>query len=407
MRTRRYDFLGSEGQRLAARLDAPEFEPVAYALFAHCFTCSKDVLAAGRIAAGLARHGIATVRFDFTGLGGSGGDFANAGFRSNIEDLVAASADMRANLKAPAILIGHSLGGAAVLAAAQAIPEVRAVVTIGAPFDTAHTIGLFADRLAEIEARGEATVSLGGRPFTIRKALVDELKSQDQRARIAGLGRPLLVMHAPEDQVVGFENAEAIVAAAAQPRSLVALDGADHLLSRRADAEFAASMIAAWATRYLDRPATPARIGERRIHVAETSDGRFQQAITMGPHALTADEPAAVGGDDAGPGPYDLLLAALGACTSMTLRLYAERKGWPLGRVRVDLGHRKIHAEDCAECETRVGLLDEITREITLPGPLDAEQRARLIEIADKCPVHRTLTSEVRILTAEVPGDPA
>ncbi len=411
MRSERFEFPSSRGNRLAARLDAPDGRPLAHALFAHCFTCGKDLRAASRISAALAARGIATLRFDFTGLGGSDGEFANTGFSSNVEDLVAAADHLRAAGRPAALLIGHSLGGAAVLAAAERMPEVRAVAVISAPFKVGHVLDQFAEHVPEIEARGEALVRLGGRPFTIRKSFLDDARAQDQGERIARLGRALLVLHAPLDGVVGIEDARAIFDQARHPKSFVSLDDADHLLSRPADAEYAASVLAAWASRYLpaapvvaDQPvvsaeATPVAAGG--VLVEETGRGRFEQAITAGAHRWLADEPAELGGSDHGPGPYDLLLAALGACTNMTLRLYAERKGLALGRVRVALRHRKIHAHDCAECQTRDGRLDEIVREITLPGELDAGERARLLEIADRCPVHRTLHAEVRILTSE------
>ena len=416
MRSERFDFPGGGGHRLAARLDLPDGAPRAHALFAHCFTCGKDVNAAARLAAALAAEGVATLRFDFTGLGGSEGEFANTGFASNVADLVAAADRMRTLGRAPAILIGHSLGGAAVLAAAARVPEARAVATIGAPFEVGHVLQLFAARVPEVEARGEAVVDLAGRPFAIRRSFVEEARAQEQAPRIAALGRALLVMHAPADGVVGVDNARAVFEAARHPKSFVALDGADHLLSRREDAAYAARVLAAWASRFLPAseaaPAAPAVAAVEReeglVVVEETGAGRFQQAVTAGRHRLLADEPAPVGGLGSGPSPYDLLLASLGACTAMTIRLYAERKGLGLRRVGVALRHRKIHAADCAECETREGKLDEIAREIALEGDLAPEERARLLEIADRCPVHRTLRSEVRVLTtaAPAPGTP-
>ncbi|MEI9982961.1 MAG: bifunctional alpha/beta hydrolase/OsmC family protein [Aliidongia sp.] len=373
-------------------------------MFAHCFTCGKDVISASRIAAALTERGIATMRFDFTGLGSSDGEFANTHFSSNIQDLLAAVAHLRAQGRAPALLIGHSLGGAAVLAMAGRVPEAKAVAVIAAPFEPAHVLHLLAPDLPEIETRGEAGVTLGGRPFTIRRSFLDDLRNQpEQAARIAALGRPLLVLHSPEDATVSIDSAEQTYATAHYPKSFVALDRADHLLTRRSDADYVAALLATWAGRYLPA-AVEAEIAAPppgTVTVEETRHGRFQQDVRIGKHRLLADEPVAQGGFDTGPGPYDLLLAGLGACTSMTLRLYAERKGLPMGPVKVTLSHRKIHAEDCAECETKTGLLDEITRTIELPGPLDEAQRARLLEIADKCPVHRTLESEVRILTQE------
>ena len=403
MPTERFQFTGSEGQQLAAALDLPEREPLAYALFAHCFTCGKDVLAAKRIAVALAAKGIAVLRFDFTGLGSSEGDFANSTFSSNVTDLVRAADHLRETRKAPAILIGHSLGGSAILAAAGQIPEARAVVTIAAPSDPAHVTGLFADHVEDIRQNGESEVSLAGRPFRIRREFLDDIAEHSLMAHVAKLHKALLVMHAPTDDTVGIDNATRIFVTAKHPKSFVSLADADHLLTNKNDAAYVAAVIAAWATRYLD-PAVPeqaAVAGEapRNVVVRETRNSKFQQTIATGPHRLLADEPVAAGGEDTGPGPYDFLLASLGACTSMTMRMYADRKSLPLERVTVTLRHQKIHAEDCAECETKAGMLDQIDRVIAMEGALDAEQRKKLMEIADKCPVHRTLTSEIRIVT--------
>lgn len=399
----RFEFPGSGGHRLAAALELPGSTPLAFALFAHCFTCGKDNLAARRIAAGLAARGIAVLRFDFTGLGASEGDFANATFSSNVADLVLAADHLREVHRAPSLLIGHSLGGAAVLAAAAQIPEAKAIATIAAPSDPSHVAGLFAEHVDAIREQGSVEVSLAGRPFTIRREFLDDAGEHNLMAQVTKLRKALLVMHAPTDATVNIDNATRIFLAARHPKSFVSLDHADHLLSNRRDANYAADVIAAWAERYLDAPPPAATTGApevpRTVIVQETGEGKFQQRISVGPHQLLADEPVAVGGADSGLGPYDLLLSALGACTSMTMRLYAERKKLPLDRVTVTLNHAKIHAEDCAECQTKVGLLDRIERVIAIDGDLDAEQRARLIEIADKCPVHRTLTSEVKIVT--------
>jgi putative redox protein len=399
----RFQFPGAEGQQLAASLDLPEGQPVAYALFAHCFTCGKDVLAAKRIAVALAAKGIAVLRFDFTGLGSSEGDFANSTFSSNVADLVRAADHLRRTRQAPAILIGHSLGGAAVLAAAAQIPDAKAVVTIAAPSDPAHVTGLFADRIEDIRKHGKVEVSLAGRPFHIRREFLDDIAEHNLMPHVTGLHKALLIMHSPTDDTVGIDNATRIFVAAKHPKSFVSLAGADHLLSDRRDSMYAADVIAAWAERYLDSaaPETAADLGEepRKVVVRETRKGKFQQTVSIGPHRLLADEPIAAGGADTGPGPYDFVLAGLGACTSMTMRLYADRKSLPLERVTVTLKHSRIHAEDCAECETKAGMLDQIDRTIAMEGTLDAEQRGKLMEIADKCPVHRTLTSEIHIVT--------
>jgi uncharacterized OsmC-like protein/alpha-beta hydrolase superfamily lysophospholipase len=408
MPAERFDFPNTKGEKLAAVLDLPEGTPRAYALFAHCFTCGKNVVAAKRIADELTALGIAVLRFDFTGIGSSEGEFANTTFSSNIADLVAAADHLRRTRQAPALLIGHSLGGAAILAAAEAVPEARAVVTIAAPADPAHVTHLFKDKLDAIGEHGEVEVALAGRPFRIRREFLTDVSEQKLSERVARLRRPLLIFHSPTDDTVGIENASQIFAAAKHPKSFISLVGADHLLTKRSDAVYVANVLAAWAERYIDSvpiptaaPTPAGDVGPRKVVVTETGVGKFQQSIAIGPHRLTADEPLAAGGLDTGPGPYDLLLAALGACKSMTVRIYAEHKKLPLERVSVALAHSKIHAQDCEECETREGKIDRIDVALAFTGELSDEQRARLLEIADKCPVHRTLTSEINIRTRE------
>lgn len=407
MTSLKVEFPGSLGHLLAARLDKPNTLPRAWAVFAHCFTCSKDSKAASYISRALVEAGFGVLRFDFTGLGGSGGDFANTHFSSNVGDLVAAADWLRSEHGSPALLIGHSLGGAAVLAAAHRIADARAVVTLGAPFEPAHVTRHFGGGLALIESNGEARVTLSGREFTLRREFLDDVASQPQAERIHALHRPLLVLHAPGDTIVGVDNARRIFEQALHPKSFVSLDDADHLLNSQSDATYAAGLIAAWAKRYLPAPAPSSEVASTPgaeslpVGVVRVSDrsGNFAVNVEAGRHTLVSDEPVGVGGDDLGLGPYDLLLGALGACTAMTLRLYARHKKWPLEDVRVTLTHAKIHAADCAECETKEGKIDRIGRTVELAGPLDEPQRARLLEIADKCPVHRTLTSEVEIQT--------
>jgi uncharacterized OsmC-like protein/alpha/beta superfamily hydrolase len=406
MPAEKFNFRNAQGQTLAALLDRPDGPPRAVALFAHCFTCGKDNKAARRIAEGLKLHGIAVLRFDFTGLGASEGEFANTTFSSNVDDLVAASDHLKQTFMAPAILIGHSLGGAAVLAAAHRIAEARAVVTIAAPADPAHVTGLLKDKVADIALAGEVEVTLGGRQFRVRRAFLDDVAEQTLTARIAELRKALLVFHSPTDDTVGIDNASHIFLAAKHPKSFISLADADHLISRPSDAAYVAGVIAAWAERYLDMAADAQPTADTMpgtVVVRETRRGQFQQEVIVGNHRVLADEPVKVGGMDSGPGPYDFLLAGLGACTSMTIRLYADRKQLPLERTVVRLKHSKIHAADCADCETKEGMLDHIERAITLEGDLNAEQRARLMEIADKCPVHRTLESEIHIHTVERP----
>lgn len=404
MRLEKITFTGSHDEPLAARLDLPEGSPRAWALFAHCFTCSKDNIAAARMAEALAAKGIAVLRFDFTGLGGSAGDFANTDFSSNVADLLKAADYLRREHEAPSILIGHSLGGAAVLAAAGEIPEAKAVATLAAPADPAHVARLFTEQRPEIEARGAAEVDIAGRKFSISREFLEDIEEQKLTDKIGELRRALLIFHSPRDSVVGIENAERIFVAAKHPKSFVSLDHADHLLGGKADAAWAADVLAAWAARYIEEDGAElaAATGQPDpgiVTVEEASEGRYRQAVQAGAHNLVADEPRQVGGDDAGPDPYGYLLAALGACTSMTLRMYADRKDWPLEHVQVRLSHAKIHAVDCEDCETKEGKIDKIQREIRVTGPLDDDQRSKLAEIADKCPVHRTLTSETKIRT--------
>jgi putative redox protein len=385
----------TQGHDLAARLELPAGTPRAYAVFAHCFTCSKESKAAAYIAQALAARGIAVLRFDFTGLGQSGGDFADSTFSSNVEDLVCAANFLKDNHGAPQILVGHSLGGAAVLAGAGRIPDARAIATIGAPYDPRHVERLIENK-AELRAKGEATVDIGGRPFRIRKDFLDDLERHDPSKHIGELGKALLVLHSPVDATVEIANAAKIFTAAKHPKSFVSLDRADHLLTRQEDAAYAAEVLAAWAGRYIE--AAP-QASVRGVRVVEAGHGRFAQDVYSGRHRLRADEPVSVGGFDTGPTPYDLLCAALGACTAMTVRLYADRKRLPLSRVSVDLKHGKVHEADCEHCEQSDARIDRIDRVLSLEGPLDDAQRAKLLEIADKCPVHRTLTSKIEIET--------
>jgi putative redox protein len=403
MRSEKFSFPNAKGEQLAATLDWPLGKPTAIALLAHCFTCGQNNLAAKRIAERLTLHGIAVLRFDFTGLGSSEGEFANTHFSSNIEDLVAAADHLRATHGAPAILIGHSLGGAAILAAAHRIAEARAVVTIAAPYDPSHVTGLFKEHIDTIREQGELEVKLVGRPFTIKREFLDDIAGKKLDDQIVGLRKALLVFHSPTDDFVGIDNASHIFQTAKHPKSFVSLSGADHLLSKKDDAVYVADVIAAWAERYLDKPEvmTEEEVETGLVLVRETHGGKFQQEILTGPHRMLADEPSSLGGLNSGPGPYDFLLAGLGACTSMTIRLYAEFKKIPLQNVSVRLSHGKIHVKDCETCDTKTNMVDHIERIITLEGPLDLEQRQKLIEIADKCPVHKTLESKVDVHTVE------
>ena len=407
-RIERVTFTGGRGAELAARLDLPAGPPRAFALFAHCFTCGKDIAAASRIASALTDLGFGVLRFDFTGLGMSDGEFESTNFTSNTDDLLAAADWLRNEHRAPQLLVGHSLGGAAVLAVAADIAEVRAVATIGAPASADHVTDVFRSSLEEIAATGVAQVELAGRSFTIRQQFVDDLRAHVVTDRVRTMKRALLVLHSPVDNTVSVDHAAEIFQAARHPKSFVSLDGADHLLTDRGDARFAADMIGAFAARYIvdESGALDAPRASAPVVVAETTQGPFLNHVVVGRHRLLADEPESVGGFDAGPSPYDLLGAALGACTSMTLRMYADRKGVPLDRVTVEVSHGKVHADDCSECSEnelladRSGMIDRFERVVTVDGDdLTDAHRAKLLEIADKCPVHRTLESASSIVT--------
>jgi len=405
MASERLTFTNDQGDELAARLERPDGKPTAYALFAHCFTCSKDLRAARTISRALCDRGFAVLRFDFTGLGESEGDFADTNFSSNAQDLGAAARFLEAEHEAPALLIGHSLGGAAVLQAAHDMPSVQAIATIGAPAEPTHVTHLLNDEIDTIKAQGQASVTLAGRSFTIKKQFLDDLEAQHMRDTIGNLGRPLLIFHSPVDQTVGVENAAAIYQAAKHPKSYVSLDKADHLLTNPQDATYVAHVLAAWAVRYLDatsaeQPAADADANapESGVTALTGADG-YRTEMQARHHKLVADEPASVGGEDTGPTPYEYLSAGLAACTTMTLQMYARRKDWPLEKAHVEVQHNKIHAEDCAHCDTESGKVDRFTRTVSVTGDLTAEQRERLLEIANKCPVHRTLHSEIDVVT--------
>jgi uncharacterized OsmC-like protein/alpha/beta superfamily hydrolase len=400
MHFQRLSFRNAQGQTLSARLDMPVDEkPIAFGIFAHCFTCTKNFRAVVNINRALAMHGIAVLRFDFTGLGESEGDFPETTFSTNVSDLVSASDFLKENFEAPKLLIGHSLGGAAVLQAAAKISSCRAVATLSAPSDLSSMAQLLTSSAEEIRTRGEAEIHLAGRTFRIKRQFVDDLETFRMQETIRNLKKPLLILHSATDQVVGIQNAWEIFQTAEYPKSLISLEKADHLLSKREDSLYVGDLLAAWAGRYVDTPMPdPYRkdLTDNRV-IVRTGKMGFQTEIVANGHTLVADEPIAVGGSDTGPTPYDYLVAALGACTSMTLRMYADRKKWPLEETIVRLKHEKIHAEDCKNCESKPEKIDHIDREIECKGPLDQTQRERLLEIAERCPVHRTLHPAISI----------
>ena len=402
--TTKFEFKNQNGDTLVGALEQPKDESLGVALFAHCFSCSKNILAASRVSRELRDRGFTVLRFDFTGLGESEGDFADTNFSTNLDDLRAAIDAMRKQNMAPEILIGHSLGGAAVLHLADEIEEVKLVATIGAPSEARHVIHQFSESaLKEIEDTGQAQVSLGGRPFTIKKQFLDDVTETSVLEKLKSSKKPLLICHSPTDNVVGVANAEKIYHAAKHPKNFVSLDGADHLLSKKEDAEFVASVVASWAARYLGlfektiEPASAAREGDHSGVTVTERNKAFTQDITAGPHQIVADEPQSAGGNDLGLTPYDLLLAALGACTSMTLRMYAKRKGLEVDKIQVKLEHSRIEAADCEPCEDQPNKVDQIRRWIRIDGDITEAQRQRMLEIADMCPVHRTLQNQKRI----------
>ncbi len=392
------EFDNKSGQRLSGILDLPTEDPVAWALFAHCFTCSKNLRAASNIARALNDERIAVLRFDFTGLGQSEGDFADTNFSSNVDDLMAAVDYLAREHDAPSILIGHSLGGTAVLQAAREVESAVAVATIGSPAEPQHVAHLLTGHEEALREHGEAEVNLGGRPFRMKKQFLDDLGKQDVKGGIGGLRKALMIMHAPLDNIVEIDNAAELFVAAKHPKSFVSLDTADHLLSKEADSRYAGQVLAAWASRYLPHAdhGEPFRVAAGEV-VARTYTDGFRTDVRAGRHALVADEPRSVGGTNAGPSPYDFLSAALATCTSMTLHMYANHKKLDLESVTVRVVHGKIHAEDCQDCETDTGRIDQFERSIALQGSLSEEQRQRMLEIANRCPVHRTLEGEIKV----------
>jgi putative redox protein len=392
-------FENKSGIELAAALELPDRPTNTFALFAHCFTCGKDIAAASRIARTLASNNIGVLRFDFTGLGGSDGDFSNTNFSSNIEDLLSAAQYLRDHYTAPQLLVGHSLGGTAALNAAGDILECKAVITIGAPATADHVMKLFARDVTKIKSEGSAEVNLAGRHFHIKQQFISDLKAQSIEDRISKLHKALLIFHSPQDDTVSIEQARLIFTAAKHPKSFITLDGADHLLSKIEDAQYVANTISAWASRYIDqKSATPPKVRKGEIIVSE-GNYKFLREISSDNHQWLADEPKKAGGDDLGPDPYEHLLAALGACTSMTMRMYANYKGWPLKDIHVQLEHSRQHRDDCENCKNANSKVEMITRTIKLSGPLDDGQRVRMMEIANRCPVHRTLEGNLRIKT--------
>lgn len=394
-----FTFQNSAGNSLSGQLEGPlDQNPVAYAIFAHCFTCNKDFNAVRSISKALTQRGFGVLRFDFTGLGESQGAFADTNFSSNVQDLIAAVHAMEAAGMPPQLLVGHSLGGAASLFAANELPAIKAVATIGAPANPKHVSHLFESSMEEIEKNQEAKVNIGGKSLTIKKQFIEDIKGKSAASFLPNLNKALLILHSPQDKIVGIENATQIYKLARHPKSYVSLDGAGHLLRKRHNSRYAGDLIASWASRYISAPKKAVLRTKEQIVVQIGATG-FTTEIKAGNHSFRADEPVAVGGDDYGPSPYDLLLASLGSCTAMTLRMYADRKKWDIKNITIHMNHKKTYQEDCQNCQETTSKVDLIERHITIEGVINEEQKDRLLAIADKCPVHRTLHSNIQVQT--------
>ena len=401
MNLQKVTFKNREGQNLVGRLELPANQhPHNYALFAHCFTGNKNLSAIKNIGRALTSNGFGVLRFDFTGLGESEGDFTDTNFSGNIEDLIAAADYLKENFNAPTLLIGHSLGGAAVIYAAGKVPSIKAVATVGAPSSPTHVQHLLKSSLDEIELNGKAVVNLSGRDFTIKKQFLDDLQNKTLSTTLKNLRKPILIMHSPQDKTVGIKNAEELYRTAHHPKSFISLDGADHLLMNKKDSAYVGEVISGWAKRYLDIESTEELPNTKHQVMASLDfEDVFTTQMKVGSHYMTADEPTTYGGNDFGPSPYELVTAGLSACTAMTLQMYAKRKGWKIDNVEVHTSYSKTHALDCDDCESSDAKIDTFERDIRITGVFNDQQRERLLQIADKCPVHKTLHSETRIIS--------
>ncbi|MFN4764254.1 alpha/beta fold hydrolase [Gillisia sp. Q332] len=399
MSSEKVKFKNQEGFELHGKLELPiDQVPHNFVIFAHCFTCNKNFFAVKNICDALTDKGFGVLRFDFTGLGESEGEFSDSNFSGNVEDLLSAAEFLKANYKSPTLLIGHSLGGAAVYFAAQHLPKVKAIATLGAPSSINHVRHLIKENLEEINKKGKAVVNIGGRSFSIKKQFIEDLEKKDLTKVLPELEKSILILHSPQDNIVAIENAEELYIAAKHPKSFVSLDGADHLLSDKKDSQYAGNIIGSWAIRYLEIPVLKALESNHEV-AANLGNSGFTTRIKAGNHHLVADEPVEAGGNDFGPDPYQLLAAGLAACTSMTIQMYARRKKWDLETVETHINHSKSYAVDCEDCENSSAKIDTFEREIVLTGALDEKQKKRILQIADKCPVHKTLHEKVQIIT--------
>ncbi|GAB3646970.1 bifunctional alpha/beta hydrolase/OsmC family protein [Echinicola sediminis] len=391
-----------KGQALQAHLELPANQkPKHYAIFAHCFTCNSDLTAVRTISRALTTYGFGVVRFDFTGLGGSEGQFSESSFSANVSDLLAVNEFLKENYREAELLVGHSLGGAAVLVAASKLPAVSAITTIAAPASLGHVKHLISKQADNIPEEGEVQVTIGGRPFLINKDFIDDLDQTALSSIVKSLRKPLLIMHAPGDKTVGIENAEELYHQAFHPKSFITLDGADHLLTQRKDSDYVGRMIGAWSQRYFEEEDNSMldRKGEQLVAHLDVENDEFTTRIQTSKHTFLSDEPTDVGGDGFGPSPYDFLSAALASCTVMTIKLYAERKGWDLKEVYAYITYSKKHSDDLKVDVEQPGNLDFLSKKLKFVGNLDKKQQEKLKEIASKCPVHRTLQTQTVIET--------
>lgn len=400
MNIKKVSFTNKNNDQLAGRLELPlNRKPHNFAIFAHCFTCTKNLTAVKNVGRALTAQGFGVLRFDFTGLGESEGDFENTNFSGNVDDLIEAASYLEAHYAAPSLLIGHSLGGAAAIFAASRIDSVKAVAVINSPSDPAHLTHLLRDSTSQIRKEGKAKVNLGGIDFTIKKQFLDDLRNKSLFQVVGDFQKALLILHSPQDTVVGINNAEEIYKAARHPKSFVSLDGADHMLSQKKDSQYVGEVIAAWGLRYLPFPKKKKLQTKSQVAASLQDDDGYTTPLVLGDHGLLADEPIKFGGNNFGPSPYEFLSAALAACTVMTVLMYARRKEWPLETVECHIDYSREHAVDCEHCEDDAAKIDTFNRKIHLAGNLTDTRKTRLMEIANKCPVHKTLHSKTQILT--------
>ncbi|MEJ1223675.1 bifunctional alpha/beta hydrolase/OsmC family protein [Sediminicola sp. 1XM1-17] len=400
MNLQKVTFKNKDGDTLVGRVELPaDQEPHNFALFAHCFSCNKNLLAVKNIVRALTAQGFGVLRFDFTGLGESEGDFSDTNLSGNVEDLLSAATFLKEKHKAPSLIIGHSLGGVAALMAAKKIASVKGIATIGTPSNAEHVKGLLKNDIDEIEETGKACVNLGGRDFTIKKQFLEDLENQSLLHLVKELRLPILLLHSPLDTTVGIDHAEALYKAAHHPKSFVSLDDADHLLMEKMDSDYAGGVIAAWSKKYMDNPAVSVLDTSHQVVGSLDADDLFTTKMKVGSHYLTADEPVSVGGQNFGPAPHELVAAGLTACTVMTIQMYAKRKGWNLDNAEVHTTYSKSASEEASNENGMDGQIDTFKRDIKLTGELDEKQKKRILEIANKCPVHKTLTSPTQIVS--------